>query len=177
MDYNTMGEMIKWLSNYNNVKLYISYNKRLPSIFELEHFSIFEWILINISNFEKRTNIMSDERFYNMFSNFLRNYKCEIKLFCDENVYLLCKYIEKDILKYFNNIYINMLLYSLVNMTINGKYNNENFNNYLYINSNIFNYLDHKTSYQLYCYLINNNNNNKLSNNIYDYLYTLPYMK
>lgn len=170
-----MGEIISWLSNYNKIKSHINIYNKLPTIFEFEYIDIVGWLIINITYFYRKKNIMSDERFYSMFNNFLINYKYEIQIFCDENITLLCKYVNTNELKHYNSLYVNMLLYNCVEMTINGKFNNSVFNTILYINSNIFNYLDHKTSYKLYCYIIeNSNNDNLLTKSLYDYLFMLP---
>ena len=67
----------RWKINLENVKKYIDKTKKKPSQYykniEIHKLGIF--LVIQFKNYKNRKNIMKDENIYNLFTNFLEQYK------------------------------------------------------------------------------------------------------
>ena len=90
-----------WNKHFDNVKSYININNKRPSSEDKnnETKQLGQWLLTQLKNYKKKSQIMSDDTIYSQFSNFLQEYELYFKTnneVWNENLNQLKAYIDKN---------------------------------------------------------------------------------
>jgi len=64
-----------WVQNFEELKTFIDANQRKPSHKHTEEFQLNKWLSHQQENYKKKTHSMKDETQYNLWSQFLEDYK------------------------------------------------------------------------------------------------------